>query len=80
MLKLLLYFNIPKIFVNCDLFQVIRQEDYIDKLKTENGELNDTNNKMARENHELRDARHQNELQITILQEKHRTCQAEVSH
>ena len=60
-------------------FQVMRYEDQVDKLKLENVALSDTVQRNAAEILRLEERTHHLELELAISQEKHLTCQKEVS-
>ena len=56
----------------------MKAEDEIEKLKTENSNLNKVGISSSEEVSQLQEQLHQLELDLTISQEKHRTCQKEV--
>lgn len=60
--------------------QVIRLEDQVDQLQTENNKLSGQAQQDADELLRLAERVQQQELDLTISQEKHRTCQKEVAN
>lgn len=56
----------------------MKAEDDIDGLKNENSRLNQNGQQSSDEVGQLQEQLHQLELDLTISQEKHRTCQKEV--
>lgn len=62
------------------LLQMLKAEDEIEKLKGENSNINKINHSQTDELSSLQEQVHQLELDLTISQEKHRTCQKEVRH
>lgn len=59
--------------------QLMRYEEQVEKYKQENGVLNESVGKSVTELARLEESLHQTELELTISQEKHRTCQQEVT-
>ncbi len=59
--------------------QVMKYEDQVEKLKLENTALSDTVQKNAGDMLRQEEQTQNLELELTISQEKHRTCQQEVS-
>lgn len=59
--------------------QMLKAEDDIEHLKVENSRLNQTGQQSAQTLGHFQDQLNQLELELTISQEKHRTCQKEVS-
>ena len=57
---------------------MLKAEDDIEKLKGENSNLNKISTSTTEELSSLQEQVHQLELDLTISQEKHRTCQKEV--
>ena len=62
----------------CLYLQFMKAEDDIEKLKGENSNLNKMGISSSDEVSQLQEQLHQFELDLTISQEKHRTCQKEV--
>ena len=60
--------------------QVMKYEDQLEKLKLENNALSDSLSKNAQDLLRMEDQIHGLELELTISQEKHRTCQKEVKN
>ena len=58
---------------------MLRFEEEIEKLKLENGALSDALTKNANELMRNEEQIHSMQLELTVSQEKHRTCQLEVS-
>jgi len=58
---------------------MLTAEDDIEKLKGENSSLNKIGMKTTDDCSSLQEQVHQLELDLTISQEKHRTCQKEVA-
>ena len=58
----------------------MKYEDQLEKMKMENNALSDTVQKNAQDLVRLEEQCHTLELELTISQEKHRTCQQEVSN
>ena len=59
-------------------YQLLKAEDDIQCLKNDNAQLNQNTQGMTTEVCQLQEQNHQIELELTISQEKHRTCQKEV--
>ena len=57
----------------------MKYEDQLEKLKLENNALSDSLSKNAQDMLRMEDQIQGLELELTISQEKHRTCQKEVS-
>ena len=58
----------------------MKYEDQMEKIKCENQALSDTVTRNATDMLRMEDQLQQLELELTISQEKHRTCQQEVSN
>lgn len=58
--------------------QLLKAEDDIQCLKNDNSHMNQASQASSQEIGQLQDQLHQIELELTISQEKHRTCQKEV--
>ena len=58
---------------------MLKYEDQLEKLRMENDALSDKVGKNAQDMCRMEEQTHQLELELTISQEKHRTCQKEVS-
>ena len=58
----------------------MKYEDQVEKLKHENTALSDTVQKNATDILRLEENNQHLELELTISQEKHRTCQQEVGN
>ena len=58
--------------------KVMRLEEEVEKLKGENSHLAEVGGRASQSCSELQEQLHQIELDLTISQEKHRTCQKEV--
>ena len=58
--------------------QVMQYEDEIEKVKLENGALSDALTKNANELMRNEEQIQSMQLELTVTQEKHRTCQLEV--
>lgn len=58
--------------------QLLKAEDDIQCLKNDNSHMNQAGQASSQEIGQLQDQLHQIELELTISQEKHRTCQKEV--
>lgn len=58
---------------------MLKAEDDIQNLKAENSQLNSNNQHSGQECGHLTEQVNQMELELTISQEKHRTCQKEVN-
>ena len=59
---------------------MVKCEDQLEKFKIENQALSDTVQRNAQDLLRLDEQTHQLELELTISQEKHRTCQQEVKY
>ena len=60
------------------LLKLLKAEDSIEKLKADNSNLNKVGQVNTEEMSQQQEQIHQLELELTISQEKHRTCQKEV--